>query len=135
MAEGIFLRLVADRGILDQFEIASAGTAAYHTGESPDRRTLEVLERHGLRLDSRARKVSDEDFERFDYILAMDHANLADLKRRCPAAHQHKLHLALETTTGGDVPDPYYGGPTGFDHNYAQLAAALDVWLERMNAA
>ncbi len=133
MAEGIFLQLVEERGVADHFEIESAGTAGYHVGSRPDRRTLEVLERHGVRLDSRSRQVADDDFRRFDYILAMDRSNLRDLERRCPRQHRSKLHLALEPTTGGDVPDPYYGGPRGFDLNYEQLTTALDAWLERMS--
>jgi len=133
MAEGIFSQLVADRGVADQFDVESAGTASYHAGSRPDRRTLEVLERHGIHLESRSRQVADIDFDRFDYILAMDRDNLENLQHRCPSEHRHKLHMALSTTTGGDVPDPYYGGPQGFDHNYAQLTAALGAWLERMS--
>jgi protein-tyrosine phosphatase len=133
MAEGIFMNQVRTAGRADQFEIASAGTASYHAGSPPDRRTLEVLARHGIRLESRSRQVTDADFARFDLILAMDRSNLDTLSRRCPPQYRDKLHLTLEPTTGGDVPDPYYGGPQGFDLNYAQLLEALEAWLERLS--
>ena len=133
MAEGIFTALVRAEGLEHAFEIASAGTASYHAGELPDRRTLEVLSRHGIHLDSRSRQVEPRDFEIFDYILAMDRSNLDTLRRRCPPEHRSRLHLTLAPTTGGDVPDPYYGGPQGFDLNYRQLKDALEVWLERMS--
>ena len=123
--------LVRSSGLDDHFDIESAGTASYHAGSEPDRRTAAVLARHGIHLESRSRQVTDADFSRFDYILAMDRSNLEALRRRCPTRHQAKLHLALEPTTGGDVPDPYYGGPRGFDLNYEQLTDALAIWLER----
>jgi protein-tyrosine phosphatase len=133
MAEGIFLECVRSAGLADQFEIDSAGTASYHAGSQPDRRTLEVLARHGIHLDSRSRQVTAEDFVHFDLLLAMDRSNLDTLRQRCPVEYRDKLHLTLEPTTGGDVPDPYYGGAQGFDLNYAQLFEALEAWLERLS--
>ena len=132
MAEGLFAHKVRERGLTDRFRVESAGTAAYHEGERPDSRTLEVLRRNGIRLDSRARQVRRDDFEQFDWILAMDRSNLGNLRRICPEAYAHRLHLTLEPTGGADVPDPYYGGPGGFDHNFAQLDEALEIWLDRM---
>lgn len=108
----------------------SAGTGAYHVGETADPRTLAVLERNGIPYDGRARAVEASDFERFDLLLAMDRSNLANLQRICPPEHRHKLHLVLEPTTGGEVGDPYYGGPDGFDLCFEQLSDALEHWLE-----
>lgn len=111
-------------------KVDSAGTAAYHIGKRADARTLEVLQRHGIPYDGRARQVSDADFESFDLILAMDRANLDDLRRRCPASLQHKLHLVLEPLgEGREVGDPYYGGPAGFDRVYGELDEALRHWM------
>ncbi|MEZ4318532.1 MAG: low molecular weight protein-tyrosine-phosphatase [Myxococcota bacterium] len=132
MAEGIARKLAAGRGL--SLEIDSAGTAAYHEGERADPRTREVLARHDASFDGRARQVRPSDFEAFDLILAMDRQNLADLRKRCPAAYVDKLHLMLEPVGGGDVPDPYYGGPDGFDTNHAMLVEAVSAWLDRIEA-
>ena len=131
MAEGLLLLELQRRGVEGRFEVESAGTAAYHVGELADRRTRALLERRGLKLRSRARQVCAEDFAHFDAILAMDSSNLRDLEARCPSRYRAKLHRVLEPIGGGDVPDPYYGGPDGFDLNAAQLDAALTQWLER----
>jgi protein-tyrosine phosphatase len=85
----------------------------------------------------KARRVEDRDFERFDLILAADKHNLAELRRRCPAEHQNKLALmleALEPGGGREVPDPYYGGPSGFDRVLDMLERACDAWLERLRS-
>ncbi len=131
MAEGLMLDRIRSLGVGEGFRVESAGTAAYHTGELADRRTREVLEARGIHLTSRSRQIRTEDFEVFDWILAMDHANVRDLRERCPPAHLHKVRLALEPTTGRAVVDPYYGGADGFSVNEAELDAALDGWLER----
>ena len=134
MAEGLFRHKLARRGLADRFRVESAGTAAYHEGEPPDRRTLAVLRKHGIALNSLARKVRADDFHAFDWILAMDSSNLSDLRRSCPDHLSHKLHRTLDSVDGGDVGDPYYGGPAGFDRNFAELDQALDAWLDRMLA-
>jgi protein-tyrosine phosphatase len=131
MAHGLLDHLVEERGLAGRFVIDSAGTAAYHAGEAPDPRTLDVLARHGIGLSHRARRVRDDDFERFDWLLAMDRANRRDLLARCPEGLEGKVQLTLAPIGGGDVADPYYGGPDGFDHNFRQLRTALDAWLDR----
>ena len=88
-----------------------------------------MLQSQGIHYDGRARQVCAADFERFDLLLAMDRSNLKNLIRICPEEHQHKLHLLLEPTTGGEVPDPYYGGASGFDDNRRQIESALESWL------
>jgi protein-tyrosine phosphatase len=132
MAEGVFNHRAKERGRLADFEVDSAGTAAYHSGEQADRRTRALLAENGIALDCRARQVTDRDFEHYDYIFAMDSSNFNTLARRCPGEHQHKVKMVLEPLGGGDVPDPYYGGPDGFDLNFRQLSEALDHWLDRL---
>lgn len=116
-AEGVF-RVRAEAAGL-QLDIDSAGTHAYHVGNAPDARSTRHAAIRGYDLSTqRARQFAAEDFERFDYVLAMDHDNLAILQRACPAQHRHKVKLFMEyaTRSGSDiVPDPYYGGANGFD--------------------
>jgi len=117
-AEGVFRHFVTEAGLDDRVEIESAGTHAYHVGEPPDRRAQQAAARRGYSLaEIRARRVSDEDFERFHYIIAMDEDNLAMLHEQADAAHREKIRLFLEFGSGPEteVPDPYYGGTTGFE--------------------
>lgn len=117
-AEGVFRHLVSAQGVADRFSIDSAGTHDYHIGESPDKRTMQVARQRGYDLSAlRGRQVSVHDFEEFDHLLAMDKANLANLQRLCPPQYAHKVRLFLEygQSTVREVPDPYYGGPQGFE--------------------
>lgn len=117
--EGVARALIKDAGLGDRFELDSAGTHDYHVGEAPDRRSQQAAMKRGYDLSSlRARQVVQEDFNRFDKILAMDHRNLAALRDFCPPHLHHKLELFLSYADGFDedeVPDPYYGGATGFE--------------------
>lgn len=98
----------------------SAGTAGWHVGKAPDPRMIEAASTRGYDLSYlRARQVKPEDFHKFDYILAMDNENLADLEDVAPLESQARLHLFLdyaENLTINEVPDPYYGGEDGFLH-------------------
>jgi protein-tyrosine phosphatase len=118
-AEAVLRALVVGAAPELELEIDSAGTAGYHIGEPPDPRTRAAAARRGYDLTAlRARIVEPEDFERFDLILAMDRENLTVLRRRAPAAAHSRLRLFLEfapDTRLEDVPDPYYGGPNGFE--------------------
>ena len=117
-AEGVFRHRVVEAGLADRIFIDSAGTHAYHVGNPPDRRASAAAERRGISLgDIRARRVSDEDFERFDYIIAMDLDNVEDLKDQAAPEHHSKVKLFLEFSSGREreVPDPYYGGASGFE--------------------
>lgn len=112
-------RLVVEAGLGDDFEIGSAGTAAYHAGELPDPRSREEAMTRGVRLESRARQFEASDFRRFDYVLAMDSNNLSDLRALSDDADDlARLHLLRSfdpaVSKDRDVPDPYYGGPGGF---------------------
>lgn len=130
MAHGVMDHRAAERGI--HVEVDSCGTGAWHAGELADPRTRAVLRRHGIPLDHRARQLRDRDFAEFDLLFAMDSDNLANMERRCPPEHRHKLHKLRGPTGGGDVPDPYYGGADGFDRVYDMVTEAVDAWLDRM---
>ena len=102
----------------DHIEIDSAGTHAYHINEPPDRRASAAAERRGYSLtEIRARRVVDMDFERFDYIIAMDRDNAQRLVEQADVEHHDKIRLFLEFANAqeDEVPDPYYGGATGFE--------------------
>ena len=117
-AEGVFRRKVAEAGLEDLFEIDSAGTHAYHVGEPPDRRAQQAAARRGFSLsDIRARRVEAEDLERFQHIIAMDQDNLVLLRELAGPEQCLKIRLFLEYASGPEteVPDPYYGGATGFE--------------------
>ena len=118
-AEAVLRALAAREAPELALEVDSAGTAGYHIGELPDPRTRQAAARRGYDLNSlRARIVEPDDFERFDLILAMDRDNLRVLQRRAPPSAHERLHLFLEFGPPDgpeDIPDPYYGGPNGFE--------------------
>ena len=118
-AEGVFRGLVEREGLGDRISVDSAGTDAWHVGEAPDQRMRAAARRRGVDLNElRARKATAADFDRFDYVLAMDQGNLAALSRICPSGREDRLRRFLEFAPKADlreVPDPYYGGPGGFE--------------------
>ncbi len=132
-AHGVFRERICREGLEDRVFIDSAGTHAYHVGNPPDRRAQATAEARGIPLaDLRARQVVPEDFERFDYILAMDEDNLAILQSQCPPEHAHKVRLFLEFAPGRperEVPDPYYGGAQGFEHVFDLVEDAAEGLL------
>jgi protein-tyrosine phosphatase len=117
-AEGVFRALMMAEGLADRIDVDSAATHDYQTGRAPDSRAQAIARKRGIDLSSqRARQVNADDFRRFDYVLAMDRANLADLRRICPPDAQARLHRFLDFSPGlegGDVPDPYYGDGRDF---------------------
>ncbi len=119
MAEGVFRTLAERSGLSTAIEVDSAGTHASHEGELPDQRARRVATSRGYNLSAlRARRVKEQDFSRFDLIVAMDRQNLDYLRRCCQADYQSKLHLFLEFADGlalDEVLDPYYGGTEGFE--------------------
>ena len=131
-AHAVFRQQVLVAGLADQFEIDSAGTHAYHIGNPADSRAIATAHQRGIEMnDLRARQTSAADFTHFDYILAMDGDNLHLLKASCPQEEEHRLSLMLEWTTGwgSEVPDPYYGGDTGFEHVFDMLTDACAALL------
>ncbi len=111
-------------------ELDSAGTHGYHVGRPPDRRAVDAARKRGVDLSSiRSRMVSDEDFEAFDLILAMDRDNLAHLEESCPQELRHRLGLFMafaDDEAVDEVPDPYYGGLTGFEKVLDLVEEAAD---------
>jgi protein-tyrosine phosphatase len=119
LAEAVFRRKVRERGVEDEFEIDSAGTSGYHDGAPPDRRCSETARRRGVELAGQSRQLGAADLRRFDYVIAMDGENLREIRWLEAAAggtaRIHRLREWDSERTGPDVPDPYYGGPGGFD--------------------
>jgi protein-tyrosine phosphatase len=128
-AHGVFEALVKANGLNNLIAVDSAGTHAYHVGEQPDRRSQQTALANGIDLSyQRARKVKREDMYQYDYILAMDKDNYQHLAAMCPNGLGKKLHLFLDFAQELDdeeVPDPYYGGRSGFDQvfNMVQMAS------------
>ena len=117
-AETAFAALAAEAGATGDFTIDSAGTGSWHVGEPADARMRQAAQRRGLSITSIARQVARDDFDRFDLIVAMDADNARTLRRLAPAGHDSKIVLFRDYDAEGrgeDVPDPYYGGPAGFD--------------------
>lgn len=138
-AEAVFRAVVARDAPDLAIEIDSAGTGGYHIGHPPDPRSQEAASRRGYDLAPlRARRIASEDFERFDLILAMDHENLATLKQRAPRASRAQLKLFLEfipDTDTVEVPDPYYGGPNGFEQVLDLVEAASYGLLRHLRSS
>jgi len=128
--------MVAEQELSDRIYIDSAGTHAYHTGESPDPRAQRAALSRGVNLgDIRARAVVHDDFERFDYVLAMDMANHHDLLNICPGAYKNRLRLFMDFAPDlreSEVPDPYYGGTKGFEHVLDLVEAAAKGLLTQL---
>jgi len=135
-AHGVFRKLVEEAGLVDRIEIDSAGTHAYHVGEPPDRRAQETAMRRGIALaDLRARRAAAEDFDRFDYILAMDQDNYHNMSSLCPEGRglERRLMLLMDFAPHmrlREVPDPYYGAAGGFERVFDMIEAAAEGLLE-----
>lgn len=118
-AEGVFRSLIEREGLTHAIGADSAGTHAYHVGEPPDPRSTAAAHQRGFRMDDlRARKVRPSDFDEFDLVLAMDRGHHQILSDLCPPERTERLALFLDFAPelgASDVPDPYYGGPEGFE--------------------
>jgi len=135
-AEAVFKHCVREAGLAGRIASDSAGTHDYHVGQPPDPRTQAAAKQRGYDLgELRARRLRREDFERFDYVLAMDEANLRLLERLCPREHAHKLKLLLDFDAGSqrEVPDPYYGGPEDFERVLDLVEAAAQGLLRHLD--
>lgn len=135
-AEGVFRHLVREADLEQRIRIDSAGTHDYHVGKAPDVRTRAAAETRGYDLSAlRARQVGRQDFQEFDYVLAMDSENLANLRRICPPDLLHKVSLFLEhggNAAGSEVPDPYYGGAQGFEQVLDLVEEAARGLLQKL---
>jgi protein-tyrosine phosphatase len=137
-AEGVFRYYVSEAGQADNIIVDSAGTHDYHIGSSPDRRAQQAALQRGYDLSGlRGRQVGKMDFHEFDYILAMDKENLANLIQICPPQEQHKLKLFMEFSkefSEREVPDPYYGGNQGFENVLNMVEDAASNLLKEILA-
>ncbi len=133
-AEGAFTAQVEKHAVAHLFEIDSAGTHAYHIGEQPDSRSQLSANKFGVNLSNqRARQVHESDFYHYDYIVAMDESNLANLQAICPIKQQSKLSLILSNIPNNQtkgVPDPYFEGR--FDEVFEMLNRASGFLLEKL---
>lgn len=129
--------LLQQAGLAELVEVDSAGTAGYHGGEPPDPRARAAGQRAGVEVGGRARQFKRGDFQRFDYVLAMDRSNLDDLVELAPDAEARaKVHLLrsfdANSPNGASVPDPYYGGDDDFDDVVQICLAACAPLLQRL---
>tara|TARA_B100002052_G_scaffold88663_1_gene81545 strand:+ start:9174 stop:9623 length:450 start_codon:yes stop_codon:yes gene_type:complete len=127
LAQGI----LENRTTNSNITVDSAGTAGYHTGSPPDKRAIEIAEKHNIELrHQRARQFSIADFEKFDIIYAMDKNNYAHLIALTKNQEERKkIRMILNETSPGlykSVPDPYYGGKNGFEEVYNMLDKACN---------
>ena len=142
-AEGVMRALVREAGLEESIELDSAGTGAWHVGSPPDERATETARARGIALEGAARQVRRADFDDFDLLIAMDRKNLADLRRLAPderARARIRLLREFDPASAGlgvdelDVPDPYYGGPRGFEDVLDLVHAACEGLLAQIRA-
>ena len=142
-AEGVMRSVLAEHALDDVIEVDSAGVGSWHVGERADPRSREAARRRGIELTSIARQITADDFDTFDLILAADELNVRDLRRVAGGDPDRldKIRLLREfdpaaAAAGGDleVPDPYYGGPGGFEHVLDLVEAACRGLLDELRA-
>jgi protein-tyrosine phosphatase len=138
MAEGVFRRIAEEEGVLDLFDIDSAGLGHWHIGQAPDTRAQKAARDRGIDISGQsARQVKHGDFARFDLLLAMDEANFQELVQLAPADARHKVRRFLDFAPKArtkDVPDPFFGGPEGFDHALDLIEQAARGLLASLTA-
>lgn len=138
-AEAVLRAMAIQRGLGERVFAASAGTHGYHIGEAPDPRTQDAALRRGYPMTGQiARKVTAGDFAAFDFVVAMDQGHYQALKRLAPAAAGGKLRLFMDLVAEAatrDVPDPYYGGPNGFEDVLDIVEAGVSALLDEIEAA
>ncbi len=137
LGEGILAHRLEEEDLSNRVRVDSAGTGAWHQGDPPDPRSSEVAMRHGIALRGRARLVSAEDFHEFDYIFAMDRTNLRDLRHlesQGEGGALLTLFREFDPHQDGDldVPDPYYGGPEGFDLMFDMVDRTCAAFIEHL---
>ena len=135
-AEAVFRKLVEVSPLAGKMEIDSAGTIGAHAGARPDPRAIELGASRGYDLERiRARQIALADFERFDYVIAMDEQNIRHLKSVCPPENSHKIELLLAFSPDAgahEVPDPYYGSVGDFEHALALIEAGCKGLLRHI---
>ena len=137
-AEAVFRAVVQEAGHGERVEIDSCGLIAYHAGNPPDARATSAAEVRGYDLSTqRARRIEDDDFERFDLVLGMDDDVVASLRGMVPAEHADRVlpFLGLDDPDAArEVPDPYYGGPRGFEDVLDLVEDGARVLLDHVEA-
>lgn len=135
-AEGLFIHKVNELGLENYFYIDSAGTAAYHVGESANSKSQATANKHGIHLPSKARKFEYADLEEFDLILAMDSENLTNIReldRKNTFTQKIKMMREFDPKPdNGEVPDPYYGGQQGFENVFQVLERSTEALLQEL---
>ena len=139
LAEALFRKAVVDERLEARFRIDSAGTSGYHDGDAPDARTTETARRRGVSVTGVSRRITASDPEDFDYLVAMDEDNLAEVRRLVGDRHPDVRVLRLremdpEANDDLDVPDPYFGGPRGFEHVHDLVERSTRALLEHIRA-
>ena len=127
-AEAVLRAQARERGL--DVEVDSAGTGAWHAGSPPDPRSTAAAARRGLELTGSARQVTAADFDAFDVLLAVDRSTLSELRATQPAGSRAALRLLADV----DVPDPYYGGPSGFDDVLDLVGRACAALLDEVGS-
>jgi len=132
MAEAVFKHVVNEAGLRDEIIVDSAGTSGWHIGERAHRGTRHVLQARGIEYEGRARQITPEDFGEFDYILAMDNSNLADLREMQPGGRVviRRFLDFVEDASTREVPDPYYDGR--FEEVYDLVQTGADALLSHI---
>lgn len=137
LAEGVFRHLAEEAGLADRLDIDSAGTSSYHTGSPPDDRTVAVARRRGLALEHAARQVLEEDLHRFSYVVVMDasnHGKVEKLARQARGRAELRMLREFDADADGDldVPDPYFGGPDGFEDVHDMVERSCRALLDHV---
>lgn len=139
MAEGALRARVAASALAGRVQVDSAGTGGWHAGEPPDRRAIACARGHGVDISGqRARQLSVRDLEAFDWILCADRANVRDVLRMAPPTRRERVVLLLEWAgieSGGEVPDPYTGGPEDFEKAWRLVDSAAQAVVDRLAVA
>ncbi len=134
--EAVLKAKLKNVGLEREVFVDSAGTSGYHTGERTDQRMQSHAIKRGYDLTSISRQVQPEDFENFDYIIAMDKSNYRNLFNMAPSQkYHHKIKLMTDFSQHyeGDIPDPYYGGSQGFENVLDILEDAVNGLINELN--
>lgn len=136
MAQAVMSKHIEQAGLSKKISVDSAGTHANQSGEKPDARAQAALARRGYDLGRiRSKRIAPAEFHKFDWVLAMDSDNLADLRKLCPPEHSAKLKLYLDFSdepSDASVPDPYYGNTSGFERVLDLCETGARGWMKKL---
>jgi len=130
MGEAVLKDIASKRGV--DIAVDSCGTAGYHVGEEPDERTVATCKKHNVPIDSLARQISTSDFVRFTHILAADENNLRHLQSMKPSNATAEVRLWGSYLDNKAIPDPYYGGMSGFERIFQQCVQLSNAFLDEV---